>query len=386
MRRMGLLAAALGAGAVAPLARAIDVPDYDFEWCVIGDPGNAAYPGPINYSFFPVIGRGRVQYVYRMAKTEVTTGQWVEYYNALAAVAPEIAWAERPGRSGAVFVGSQAHPHWEVGPGPGDAMRPVEIPIRAAARFCNWLHNGKAPELAAFMDGAYDASTFGWSEDLDDFTDDYTRRAGALFFMPNLDEWMKAVYHDPAKQTRDGWWHYPYGSDAWPAPGWPGEPGAETAVGTDNLVWTQLDVPLLSYPDAATPWGLRDASGGMSEWSDLRASGTFGTAVRSFGSRGDQPIFVTNPHEFFHPDELINAFGGWYPDLVPWGINLRVASAASCLADLALPFGTLDLGDVVAFVAAYVAGVPGADLAEPFGELTLDDLTRFVDLFTGGCP
>ena len=55
-------------------------------------------------------------------------------------------------------------------------------------------------------------------------------------------------------------------------------------------------------------------------------------------------------------------------------------------ADIAEPFGVLDLADVQAFVTAFTAGDPAADLAEPTGVLDLADLTLFVVSFIDGCP
>jgi len=55
-------------------------------------------------------------------------------------------------------------------------------------------------------------------------------------------------------------------------------------------------------------------------------------------------------------------------------------------ADLAEPFGVLDLGDISAFVSAFSAGDPAADLAPPAGVHDLADLSAFVAAFTGGCP
>jgi hypothetical protein len=55
-------------------------------------------------------------------------------------------------------------------------------------------------------------------------------------------------------------------------------------------------------------------------------------------------------------------------------------------ADLAEPFGVLDLGDISAFVSAFTAQDPAADLAEPFGVFDLADLGAFVSAFIEGCP
>jgi hypothetical protein len=54
-------------------------------------------------------------------------------------------------------------------------------------------------------------------------------------------------------------------------------------------------------------------------------------------------------------------------------------------ADLAAPFGTLDLADIVAFVTAFTSAEPPADLS---GDMLYDlaDITIFVTAFSGGCP
>lgn len=60
-------------------------------------------------------------------------------------------------------------------------------------------------------------------------------------------------------------------------------------------------------------------------------------------------------------------------------------SADTCPADLAEPFGVLDLADVQAFVAAFSSGETLADLN---GDSILDlaDLQLFVTVFNAGCP
>ena len=61
-------------------------------------------------------------------------------------------------------------------------------------------------------------------------------------------------------------------------------------------------------------------------------------------------------------------------------------SCALCPADFAVPFGTLDLADIVAFVTAFSAGDGRADLAAPPGVFDLSDVSAFVTAFVAGCP
>ena len=54
-------------------------------------------------------------------------------------------------------------------------------------------------------------------------------------------------------------------------------------------------------------------------------------------------------------------------------------------ADLAEPFGVLDLGDIGAFVGGFTTQNPVADLDDN-GIFDLADIGLFVGAFTGGCP
>ncbi|MEZ6243314.1 MAG: GC-type dockerin domain-anchored protein [Phycisphaerales bacterium] len=59
---------------------------------------------------------------------------------------------------------------------------------------------------------------------------------------------------------------------------------------------------------------------------------------------------------------------------------------ASCPADLAEPFGTLDFSDVFAFLVAFGAMDAPADLAEPYGAFDFSDVFAFLIAFGDGCP
>ncbi|MEM1184974.1 MAG: hypothetical protein AAGI53_08210 [Planctomycetota bacterium] len=56
------------------------------------------------------------------------------------------------------------------------------------------------------------------------------------------------------------------------------------------------------------------------------------------------------------------------------------------LADLAAPFGVLDLSDIDAFIIAFLASDSAADIAAPFGVVDLSDIDTFIIDFLGGCP
>ncbi len=57
-----------------------------------------------------------------------------------------------------------------------------------------------------------------------------------------------------------------------------------------------------------------------------------------------------------------------------------------CPADLAEPYGVLNMFDIAAFMAAFNAQDPKADLAAPFGEFNFFDVSRYINLYNAGCP
>jgi hypothetical protein len=59
--------------------------------------------------------------------------------------------------------------------------------------------------------------------------------------------------------------------------------------------------------------------------------------------------------------------------------------AIDCAADLAVPYGVLDLADINAFVGGFVIQNETADL-DGNGIFDLADIARFLNAFTSGCP
>lgn len=268
----------LAAASVAPPA----VHGLEPDWVTIGAPGNAPFTGPFPFGSEIMNGRGGVAYEYRIARTEVSTSQWLEFVNTFSTQAdfpshlfgtPSFIWG--PANWGAVPDSSYSGPGFryrlEDHPQAGD--RPVGgIGWRDAAIYCNWLHNGKGADPASFMTGAYDATTFGQiipPEGPLIITDDTTRLPGARYFLPTLDEWAKAAYYDPHRHGpgQGGWWLYPHRSDSPPLPGPPGQ--GETSAGYVPAEFLgEWDIPLGAYPDSVSPWGLLDTSGGAKEWTE----------------------------------------------------------------------------------------------------------------------
>lgn len=239
------------------------------DWVTIGAPGNHGYDRDDPNG--RTIGRGAVPYEYRIGRFEITTSQWLEFINTFKAredfipdtsLARPVTWGAEidPDYSGSGvryrLRGDPSAGMWGVG----------GITWREAARYCNWLCNGKSSDLSAIANGAYDVSTFG---DLPGrrFTDQPSHNPGALYWIPTWDEWLKSVHFDPSKNGpgQGGWWLRPHGSDE---PLIYGPPG----VGQANSGWRTVDraewmVPLGAY-DTRTPFGLIDAAGGTREWTE----------------------------------------------------------------------------------------------------------------------
>lgn len=228
------------------------------EWATVTHAGNAPY---VYQDFDLTVELGRVDYDYQIRKTEVTAFEWFEFVQAYAPYVPaneRISSAFTSPEVGIYYnpdntVGYYLH-HEAVN-------LAVEVSWRYAARFCNWLHNGKATTREAFDQGVYDTSTFGQNEQ-GLSTDSSARSPDASYWLPSEDEWVKAAYFDPNRFGPDqpGYWRYPNRSDVPLIEGLPG-------VGQTNAALTYT-FDVASYFDQTSPWGLWDLSGGEREWLD----------------------------------------------------------------------------------------------------------------------
>ncbi len=242
--------------------------DYGIEFKTIGAPGNAS-ASPDEFPFLAINGIGpvgRVDYTYRMAKTELTVAQYFEFVQAYSPLNPGVGF--KPGFFGSFIhnvSGDSNNPRWIMD---ADAANfSMDMSWEFAARYCNWLTNGKVNQAWAFETGAYDTSTFKIGPS-GQWEGQAVHSPGAKFWIASIDEWTKAMHYDPNKngEGQGGYWRYPAKSDTPLIPGPPGSPGAQTAVGLfpDKDKYLYLNVG--SYPDAQSPWGLLDGSGMNSEW------------------------------------------------------------------------------------------------------------------------
>lgn len=343
---LGLAAVALGlagfgTGWVGPsVAQAAIDPNSGVDFVTIGAVGNAPYrTANPNYS---VNNRGGVGYVYNIGKFEVTTAQWVEFFNAAydRPANDRLLHLYIPNYWGAASTAPNTPGglRWTVPA--GNEMRPVGgISWRIAAMYCNWLCNGKSTDRAAFMNGAYDVSTFGFTPG-GTWTDQAAHNPGARYWIPTLDEWLKAAHYDPNKPNPDGttggWWQYGNSSDAPFTYGLPPLMGGNGTANSGYWNPSPFSVPLGSYTGVQSPWGLYDVAGGTAEWTESIRTLLSGTKIRyvdgSFWSEDATSADIN--------DQLLSVADD-FPHIPTYEYGLRIASSIPSPGSLTLVVGAL---------------------------------------------
>jgi len=289
-----LLCVGIAAGATA------QPNDYDFDFTTITHPNNPGFslepPGQYHH------GRGSVGYEYRMSKFEISTTQWLEFANAVAPKSPQWALAMDADRWGARLNSSTFTYELRTDIDcPGD-VHVGGMSFGQAAMYCNWLHNGKKTDDASLSTGAYDIVDLQMGRAV---VSNYQHLPGADYWIPTMDEWMKAVYWDPNKATDDGWWWFPHMSDDFPVHGPPGV--GETSTGYLDTRDDWFEFRIGDYPDTVTPWGLIDATGGVQEWTESELTPGDGRLIRKGGSLGDLGLGTLHLDQ---ANALQSAFGG----------------------------------------------------------------------------
>ncbi|RMH23990.1 MAG: hypothetical protein D6692_14080 [Planctomycetota bacterium] len=86
-------------------------------------------------------------------------------------------------------------------------------------------------------------------------------------------------------------------------------------------------------------------------------------------------------------DAIVGLSGGGGLDVDYFPSDLSSYSDCNaCPADLAEPFGVLNVFDIQAYIGLYNAQDPFADLAAPFGTFNIFDLQAYINLYNAGCP
>jgi sulfatase modifying factor 1 len=202
---------------------------FDIQFVTVGNPGNApdttGDPNPV----------GAVQTSFRIGKFEVSE-QMIDKANAVAGlgITKNTRGPDKPATSTSWFE---------------------------AARFVNWLNTSTGHAPAYKFDAGGNFQLWEPADAGYDAANRY-RNTGAEYFLPNVNEWYKAAYFNPAG---DNYFNYPTGSDSLPT-----AVASGTAPGT--AVYNQpfgasdpADVHLAGW---LSPYGTMGQGGNVWEWEE----------------------------------------------------------------------------------------------------------------------
>lgn len=277
--------------AVLPVLGSPALAAVSFNMLTIGNPGNAA---DTRVNTDGTSGYGSVGYNFAIASTSVTNAQYVEFLNkvdpngtnALQLYESRMSsWPYNPSTGvggtsyeGGVLLNSSAAAGSKYSARTGRESYPAMfVTWASSARFVNWLANGQG--TGGTESGVYTApplSTSGsWAPAAQP-----ARADNAQFFLPSENEYYKAAYYDPTLNGGAGG-YYQYGTRSNTAPT-SGGPGTGTNVANvrnvNGTYWQtgrvfdanygDYQVPVGSYPNAKSYYGLLDADGGVYNWTE----------------------------------------------------------------------------------------------------------------------
>ena len=330
------------------------------ETLTVGNPGNAGELSGecVPNGNGPCRECGAVDYVYKIAKFEVTAGQYTEFLNAVAdqdscGLYSTSMWSSS---DGCKIQRTGSSPNYSYSVGADWANRPVNyVSWGDAARFANWLHNGQptgAQDLTTTEDGSY---YLNWATSDEEFMA-VVREPDASWVIPSEDEWYKAAYHYNDGVTGN-YYDYPTSNDSIPS-----NALIDPDPGNNANFYTQSGYTIGSpyyrtvagdFENSESPYGTFDQGGNVFEWNEaILYSSQRGLRGGSFYN-----IFATdNLHAAYrgnlHPSYGGQVFGfrvaevsepGPVPTVSEWGLV--------AMALLLLTAGTLVCGRRGAAVA-----------------------------------
>jgi formylglycine-generating enzyme required for sulfatase activity len=259
------------------------------ETVYVGNAGNEGEPIKPMYdgdpTYIPGKTYGGVDYAYRIGTYEVTSGQYAEFLNAVAATDPFSLYSTAmmdPAGRGCMIIREGASGSYTYSVAEDQANRPVtHVSFGDAARFANWLHNGQPIDeqgLSTTEDGAYFLNGAMTKAELLSVT----READWTWAITSDDEWYKAAYHKNNGVTGD-YYYYPTRSDT--KPGYVSDelgiinpdPGNTATYDGDGHYWYEdgdgIGAPYWrtevgEHENSASPYGTFDQGANVWEWTE----------------------------------------------------------------------------------------------------------------------
>jgi len=239
------------------------------DWVYVGNPGNAA----------DLTGYGAVSYAYNIGKYEVTNAQYGEFLNAKGQ--SNSTGIYNPGMAGYGITQSGTSGSFTYSVTGGFENKPVVwVSWYDAARFANWLLNGKGS--GNMEDGAYTLSGN---------TGTPVVNSGAQIYLPSEDEWYKAAYY----LGNGSYSLYPNGLNTIST--------ADANYGSSVGAITDVG----SYA-AASFFGTYDQGGNVWEWNDAVIGTSSSRGVRGGYWRSDEDLLRAS-YRFLGPTFEFSSVG-----------------------------------------------------------------------------
>ena len=182
------------------------------EYVEVGDAGNSVDASNNNL--------GRVDYVYQIQKYPVTNSEYASFLNAVAKQSNTVSlWVAQMGdpiQRGGIFRSGTSSLGFTYYVVPDMENKPVNfINWFCAARYVNWLHNGRpsgAVGISTTESGVYTLLSMMVTG-----TNKPSASNKNSYWIPTENEWYKAAFFDPDKNgSGPGYWIYATRSDSLP--------------------------------------------------------------------------------------------------------------------------------------------------------------------------